>query len=216
MKVSGTVRLGLAFAGAVLMGAVALAQAPGGGMGPGPGFGDRQPPMEKAFEMGGGHGSWWNNPKAVERLKLTEEQRKTFDGIFLEHREKLIDLRASLQKAELGMDPLIRADQPNEARILAQIDKVVQARGELEKANAVFLLAIRSKLTPEQWKLMQTFRGNHADRHDWKPGEHGPGNWRQGGPRHNAQPPQPPSPGAEPSSGAAPEPPVAPHTEAEQ
>ena len=50
------------------------------------------------------------------------------------------------------MEPLVRADQPNEAKILAQIDKVAQARAELEKANARYLLALRSKLTPDQWK----------------------------------------------------------------
>ena len=44
------------------------------------------------------------------------------------------------------MEPLMRADQPNETAILAQIDKIAQARAELEKANARFLLAIRGKL----------------------------------------------------------------------
>jgi hypothetical protein len=102
--------------------------------------------MERAFGGQGEHGRWWNNPKAVERLKLTDEQRKAFDGIFLEHRKTLIDLRANVEKAELEMEPLMSADQPNEARILAQIDKVAQARAELEKANARFLLAIRNKL----------------------------------------------------------------------
>ena len=73
----------------------------------------------------------------------------------MQHREKLIDLRASLEKAELELEPLMSDDQPNEGKILAQIDKVAQARAELEKANARFLLAIRSKLTPEQWKQVQ-------------------------------------------------------------
>jgi len=50
MKAFGTVRLlGVAIAGALLAGTVALAQAPGGGMGPGPGFGEHRPPMERAF-----------------------------------------------------------------------------------------------------------------------------------------------------------------------
>ena len=78
----------------------------------------------------------------------------------LAHREKLIDLRANLEKAELEMEPLMRDDPPNEAKILAQIDKVAQARAELEKANARFLLAIRGKLTPEQWKQVQAFRAD--------------------------------------------------------
>jgi periplasmic protein CpxP/Spy len=37
-------------------------------------------------------------------------------------------LRANLQKAELALEPLVRDDQPDEAKILAQIDKVAQAR----------------------------------------------------------------------------------------
>jgi Spy/CpxP family protein refolding chaperone len=98
----------------------------------------------------------------VERLKLTNEQRKAFDNILLEHREKLIDLRAGLQKAELALEPLMRGNPPDEAAILAQIDKVAQARAELEKANAGFLLAIRSRLTPEQWEQLQAARANQG------------------------------------------------------
>jgi len=54
MRAFGTVRLGVAIAGALLAGTVALAQAPGGGMGPGPGFGEHRPPMERAFGPEGG------------------------------------------------------------------------------------------------------------------------------------------------------------------
>jgi len=222
MKGFGMARLGVAIAGVLLAG-MALAQGPGGGMGPG--FGEHRPPMERALGPGGDHGRWWNNPKVVERLKLTDEQRKAFDGILLAHREKLIDLRANVEKAELEMEPLMSAEPPNEAGILAQIDKVAQARAELEKANARFLLAIRNKLTPEQWKQMQAFRANHEqERGGWErgpgrdgqePNRHGPGDWKQGGQapggqyRHKA-PPQPappaPAPDAPAAPGSAPEP----------
>ena len=222
MKGSGTVRLGLSIAGMLLAGAMALGQSQGGGMGAGQGFGDRQPPMERAFGPQDGHGRWWNNPRVVERLKLTDEQRKTFDNILLEHREKLIDLRASLQKAELALEPLMGADQPDEAKVLQQIDKVAQARAELEKANAAFLLAIRAKLTPEQWKSIQTFRANHADRGGW--GQRGgggraprQGGWNQGqggayrrqGPPSGAEPVAPPAveqPPAPPAATPTPQP----------
>jgi len=201
MKAIWTV--GLVVAGALLVGSIALAQPPGGGMGPGPGFGEHRPPMEKAFGPGGAHGRWWNNPKLVAELKLTDEQRKVFDGILLAHREKLIDLRASLEKAELALEPLMGDDQPNEARILAQIDKVAQARAELEKANAGFLLAIRGKLTPEQWKLLQADRASH------RPGGGGPERGQgQGGQYHHQMPPPPPpdQPVAEPAAPVAPQP----------
>jgi Spy/CpxP family protein refolding chaperone len=169
--------------------------------------------MEKALGLQGDHGRWWNNPRVIERLKLTDDQRKAFDGIMMEHREKLIDLRANVEKAELEMEPLVGADQPNEAKILSQIDKVAQARAELEKANARFLLAIRNKLTPEQWKQVQAFRDNRGQQRDGKEFR-GPGRDGQGpGDQHRRQmapPPPPPPQGADSDAApAASEPPQA-------
>lgn len=195
MKGTFVVRLGLAIAG-VLMAGSAWAQMPDGG--PRPGMDMHRPPIERAFAGHGIEGRWWNNPKIIDRLKLTDDQRKEFDSILLEHREKLVDLRANVEKAELEMEPLVRSDQPNESQILAQIDKVAQARAELEKANARYLLAIRSKLTPEQWKQVQDFRQNHEQmRRGW-----GQGDRMRGGPGRDGK-----GPSAEPAAPQGPPPP---------
>lgn len=206
MKAGMAVRLGVAIAGVLMAGSV-LTQAQGGmsggGMGAGMGFGEHRPPIEREFGPGGDHGRWWNNPKMVEQLKLTDEQRKAMDATLLQHREQLIDLRASLDKAELAMEPMMKEDQPNEAGILAQIDKVAQARAELEKANARFLLAIRGKLTPEQWKQLRadraSLRQDRRDREDGGPGREG---WRQGGQDRQQGPPPPQTPPPPPAPGA--------------
>jgi Spy/CpxP family protein refolding chaperone len=191
MKATLAVRLGVAIAGLLIAGVAAGAQAPGGG----PGFGEHRPPFEKALGPQGKHGHWWNNPEMVEKLKLTEAQRKAMDGILLEHREKLVDLRGNVEKAELELEPLMGEEQPNEGKILAQIDKVAQARAELEKANARFLLAIRGKLTPEQWKQLQAERGNrHEERRGWEPGGRGRDRQAPEGQGHGQQPPPPPGP----------------------
>jgi periplasmic protein CpxP/Spy len=188
MKGALGLRVGVAIASLLMTGAV-FAQ-PSGGQGPGPGMGSR-PPFERAFGGHGNEGRWWNNPKVADQLKLTDDQRKEFDDILQQHRATLIDLRANVEKAELAMEPLIGADQPNENAILAQIDKVAQARAELEKANARYLLAIRSKLTPDQWKQVQDFRKSHgAMRERWGQGRQG--NGPSGGP--NSAPPPPGSP----------------------
>lgn len=195
--------------------ATAGAQGFGGGDGPRPGMPGNRPPVERAFGgmIGGGNG-WWNNPKVIDRLKLTDDQRKAMDAILLQHKEKLIDLRANLQKAELAMEPLMSADTPNDAAIQAQIDKVVQARAELEKANARFLLAIRDKLTPDQWKQVRAFRQNAPmQRQEWRrdgqrPGMRGgPGQFRRPGPGQEPgqqQGPTPPPPAGAPGTGAGP------------
>jgi Spy/CpxP family protein refolding chaperone len=158
--------------------------------------------MERAMRSHGEFGRWWNNPKIVERLKLTEDQRKAMDDIFQQHREKLVDLRANLEKAEIAMEPLVKADQPNESAVMSQIDKVAQARAELEKANARFLFALRAKLTPEQWKQVQDFRQNHDGmRREWHRDRRGPG---EPGDRDDRGAPAPPPPGPQGMLGEAP------------
>lgn len=199
MKAAGKIRhLFLVVAGTIAAVAMAGAQGFGGGQGgPHPGFAANRPPMERAFGPMGNNG-WWNNPRIVDRLKLTDDQRKAMDQILLDHREKLIDLRANLQKAELALEPLMGADTPNDSAITAQIDKVVQARAELERANARFLLAIRDKITTDQWKQIQDFRRN-GGLERWREGKHpdgpGPGGqFRHQGPPSQQQQPAPPPP----------------------
>ncbi len=121
-------------------------------------MGPHLPPMERALGMHGDHGRWWNDQRAVDKFKLTDSQRKAMDDIYQQHRVTLVDLHATLEKAELAMEPMMKADQPDEGKILAQIDQVAQARAELEKANARMLLEIRRQLTPEQWKQVRADR----------------------------------------------------------
>lgn len=196
---------GLAVAILLAAGMAASAQGGQGGQEFGPGFGMHRPPMERMLGPEGSRGRWWNNPRIIEQLKLTDDQRKDMDQILHQHLETLIDMRANLEKAELDMQPLMGADQPNESAILAQIDKVAQARAELEKANARFLLALRAKLTPEQWKALQTMRTE--GRGDGRDGNMNRRDWRnrgQGG--RQGQPPQGGQPGMAPQ-GAPPNPP---------
>jgi len=180
-----------------IVGIVTTACAQGfGGPGTGAGRMVNRPPMERAFgPMELGNRAWWNNQAAIDRLKLTDDERKAMDAILLQHREKLIDLRANLEKAELAMQPLMSADTPNDSAITAQIDKVVQARAELERANARFLLAIRDKLTAEQWKEIQTMQRERVSRWQDRPGMQERGFRRQ--PQNQQAPPPPPNaPGA--------------------
>ncbi|MGA1995231.1 MAG: Spy/CpxP family protein refolding chaperone [Bryobacteraceae bacterium] len=152
--------------------------------------------MERRLE--GGPGRWWENQELVQRLGLTADQQKKMEDIFQQSRIKLIDLNAALQKEEAIMEPLMAADQPDETKLLAQIDKVAQARAELEKANGRMLVGMRRVLTPDQWKKLQA-EG---------PGGRGPVPRGQGGP--GGPPPNggrgPGGPGGGPQQEERPEP----------
>jgi Spy/CpxP family protein refolding chaperone len=164
------------------------------GRGGGPGA----PPMERSFRAGG-PGRWWDNPTVAQQVGVTDDQKKKMDDIFQQHKVQLIDLKGALEKQEAVMQPLIEADQPDEGKILSQIDAIAQARAELEKANARMLFGIRTVLTPDQWKKLRAMAQNGPHRMDrgdgmrkWGPrpgaGQSAPG---QTGPDGGAPPPPP-------------------------
>jgi Spy/CpxP family protein refolding chaperone len=174
------VAIRLVFAGMFLMGtnfAFGQGMLGAGGMqrNEGGAGGRLQLPLERALGLPGQPGRWWTIPRMVESLKLTEDEQKAMDGILLQHRERLIDLRADLQKAELKLETLVGEEKPEEKAILAQINQVAQARAELEKANARYLLAIWNRLTPEQRTLAREFRAGSGLRGGWGRGEMHPG-----------------------------------------
>jgi len=122
-----------------------------------------RPPMERAFH--GAPGRWWHNPEMAQRIGLTADQQKKMDDVFQQYRLKLIDLSAALQKEEAVLEPLMAAPQGDESKIVAQIDRVAQARAELEKANSRMLLGVRRVLTQDQWKKLQEQEGPERPPH---------------------------------------------------
>ena len=142
-------------------------------------------------------GKWWNNSELATKLNLTDQQKTQMEQIFQQSRLKLIDQRAAVEKAEATLEPLRSADHPDESQVLAQIDKVAQARAELEKSNARMLLGIRQVLTADQWKQLkeQAPRGAMRMREGGGPG--GPGGnrqWRRPGPAQGQPAPGTPPP----------------------
>jgi Spy/CpxP family protein refolding chaperone len=98
-------------------------------------------------------GTFWRNPEWIKLLDLSTDQQKKMDEIFQQYRLKLIDLTASLQKEELILEPLLVPNQPApeaEGKILTQIDRIADARAELEKANSRMLVSILHVLNADQ------------------------------------------------------------------
>lgn len=100
-------------------------------------------------------GMWWKNPGIVQKLTLTAEQTRKMDDIFQAARIQLIDLHANVEKQNVLLEPMLSANPPDTVKTLAQIDKVAQARADLEKADAKMLLGIRGVLTPDQWTKLR-------------------------------------------------------------
>jgi Spy/CpxP family protein refolding chaperone len=104
----------------------------------------------------GPEGTWWRNTELAKKLNLSDQQVQQMEQIYQQNRLKLIDQVAAVQKAEVTLEPMLAADKPDENQVLAQIDKIAQARAELEKSHARMLLGIRQVLTADQWKQLKT------------------------------------------------------------
>ena len=103
-------------------------------------------------------GKWWDRPEMVKKLGINPDQRRRMDEVFQQMRGRLIDLHAALDKEEASIEPLMEASQLDDAKILPQIDRIAQARAELEKAEARLVLGLRHVLTPEQWDMLEQDR----------------------------------------------------------
>ncbi len=158
---------------------------PGGGMMRGPG------PMKMP---GPDLGKWWKDSEIVRELGLSDQQISQAEAAFMDHRLKLIDMTADVQRNETRLQPLMEADQVDEAKISAQIDQLLAARSRLEKANMMMMISIRKLLTVDQWKRLEKMRAERmqqfmrAPRPDDQPGPGGPG----GGMMRRQGPPRPP------------------------
>jgi Spy/CpxP family protein refolding chaperone len=125
-------------------------------------------------------GMWWKNPGVVTRIGLSAEQQKRIDDLFLQSRLQLIHQHASLQEEQLLLEPLLDATPFDDAKALAQIDKIADTRAELEKTNAKMLLSIRGVLTADQWDKLR-----NRDRSQRGPGGAMGGRGQQGSPEGN-------------------------------
>jgi Spy/CpxP family protein refolding chaperone len=123
-------------------------------------------------------GAWWKNSKVAEKLNLTDSQIKQLEDTFYQHRLKLVDVGAEMQKADMKLQQMLDADTVDESAVNAQVDQVLAARGKMEREFTNMNLNFRKILTPDQWKQLRSIQGEPM--HDrifmrHAPGPGGPG-----------------------------------------
>jgi Spy/CpxP family protein refolding chaperone len=131
---------------------------PGSGM-PGPvTAGVMGPKFQKRIVVRREMGRWWKDPETAKKLQLNDGQISQLDQIFYEHRLKLIDYGAAMEKEDLKLQNLLDADVPNEGQISSQVDQVLSARGKLEREYTMMSLDLRKVLSLDQWRQLKTIR----------------------------------------------------------
>jgi Spy/CpxP family protein refolding chaperone len=93
---------------------------------------------------------WWDDKHYAKTLHLRPDQKKRMDGFFDENRANLVSRYEALQQEEQKMEVLSHAQTLDESALFAQIDRVAQARADLEKATTHLMLQVRKEMDADQ------------------------------------------------------------------
>ena len=135
---------------------------------PGPGSPHATKTFQKRIVVHGGMGmhgemgKWWREPEISKKLQLSDGQIAQLDQIFYDHRVRLIDHGAEMEKQDLKLQSLLDADQPDEGQIGSQVDLVLAARGKLEREYTFMNLDLRKVLSLDQWRQLKSIRGERG------------------------------------------------------
>src|SRR4029450_7690682 len=88
-------------------------------------------------------GAWWKDRRIAEELRLTQDQQGKIEAIWVEHRRRLIDEKAELDKRQLDLSDTLSKEQVDEAAALKAFEQVQAARTALERTT--FSMRIRTK-----------------------------------------------------------------------
>jgi Spy/CpxP family protein refolding chaperone len=129
---------------------------------------------------------WWNSPM-VRDLNLTSDQQQQIRSTLREYRDRVIDLRATVDKAEGELEDAFNDERLDQRRANDAIDRLATARAEMTRVISQMSLKLRTVLTPEQWRELQKRRQ-----------ERGPGPGMRRGPNRGPHAPEGNPPAGEP------------------
>ena len=102
-------------------------------------------------------GRWWDDSRFAKVLNIDSNEKRRMDVVFNANKTTLVTLYKNVQREEKQLSKVTRGKNPDEMAIFQQIDRVTQARGELEKAEAHYLLEIRKEMTAEQLSKLEDY-----------------------------------------------------------
>lgn len=98
--------------------------------------------------------AWWSSPIAQD-LKLSDDQKKEIRQTIKDYRPRLLELRASLERAESDLEAEFNQASVDTRKANDAIDRFASARGGLTRTLSQMSLKLRTVLKVEQWEELQ-------------------------------------------------------------
>jgi Spy/CpxP family protein refolding chaperone len=100
------------------------------------------------------------NQKAI---GLDDTQRSYVRSEVLKAQTRFTELQFQLQDAMESLVALLKQNPVDEAQVMAQLDKVLNAEREVKRTQIALMVRIKNKLTPEQQSRLRQLRGKPAE-----------------------------------------------------
>jgi Spy/CpxP family protein refolding chaperone len=103
-------------------------------------------------------GKWWKDPEFIKALRLTSDDDKKLDKLFVKYRRRMIDLTNRVEKEQFEYQNLMEAPNLDEAAVNRQLKKLEEARTELYAEKNRFVVEVRKILGRDRFqKLVQLY-----------------------------------------------------------
>ncbi|HXJ55908.1 MAG TPA: hypothetical protein VNU68_04510 [Verrucomicrobiae bacterium] len=100
---------------------------------------------------------------ARDQIALTQAQQETIRIRMEKAQSRSDELRAKLDRETAALSALAKQERVDEARLLAQLDKVIEVEREVKHLHVGLAVAIKNLLKPEQQaKLREFAKGDGA------------------------------------------------------
>jgi Spy/CpxP family protein refolding chaperone len=102
-----------------------------------------------------------------EKLNLTDEQQSQIEKLRFTHQEKMIDLKADLEKEELSLRELKNAGNYSRSEYIAKVEELMAAHNKIRLAKANHHMDVYEMLDAEQretWNKMKPMREHRQDK----------------------------------------------------
>jgi Spy/CpxP family protein refolding chaperone len=100
-----------------------------------------------------------SNQKAI---GLDDAQRNYVRAEVLKAQTRFTELQFQLQDAMESLVAMLKQNPVDEARVMAQLDKVLNAEREVKRTQISLMVRIKNKLTPEQQSRLHQLRAKPA------------------------------------------------------
>lgn len=100
--------------------------------------------------------------KMAEELDLTDAQIDQIKKIRTDFQLRMVDARAELQKAQIGLNSLKHDAEASQLSVFAAIDNLSEKQAEMNKMQYAHRQEIHAVLTPEQQERAKALKKGHG------------------------------------------------------